>query len=229
MNFLTLDVFLILFIGMGPVKVLLLYIAATKDASPEVQRKVALKAIMTAVVVGIVLLLAGVVFMKLLHFSRGALTIAGGIILLLLALNIVLSPAKKEDHEAAPDEATLMSMAVYPLGIPMLLNPIGIVALTVFSAEATKIVDLAVLLGMLLVVAAIDFGVFLVSHRLDNWLTHERILVMEKVLGILLAALAVQLILVGLADVGVITLSGRSTGAWATERKDRSVGGNDDE
>jgi multiple antibiotic resistance protein len=90
----------------------------------------------------------------------------------------------------------------------MLLNPIGIVALTVFSAEATNIVDLAVLLGMLLVVAAIDFGVFLVSHRLDNWLTHERILVMEKVLGILLAALAVQLILVGLADVGVITLSG---------------------
>jgi multiple antibiotic resistance protein len=208
MNFLTLDVFLILFIGMGPVKVLLLYIAATKDASPEVQRKVALKAIMTAVVVGIVLLLAGVVFMKLLHFSRGALTIAGGIILLLLALNIVLSPAKKEDHGAAPDEATLMSMAVYPLGIPMLLNPIGIVALTVFSAEATNIVDLAVLLGMLLVVAAIDFGVFLVSHRLDNWLTHERILVMEKVLGILLAALAVQLILAGLADVGVITLSG---------------------
>jgi MarC family membrane protein len=208
MNFLTLDVFLILFIGMGPVKVLLLYIAATKDASPEVQRKVARKAIMTAVVVGIVLLLAGVVFMKLLHFSRGALTIAGGIILLLLALNIVLSPAKKEDHDSAPDESTLMSMAVYPLGIPMLLNPIGIVALTVFSAEAQTVVDLAVLLGMLLVVAAIDFGVFLASHRLDNWLTHERILVMEKVLGILLAALAVQLILAGLADVGVLTLSG---------------------
>lgn len=208
MNFLTLDVFLILFIGMGPVKVLLLYIAATKDASPELQRKVAVKAVMTAVAVGIVLLLAGVVFMKLLHFSRGALTIAGGIILLLLALNIVLSPAKKEDHDAAPDEATLMSMAVYPLGIPMLLNPIGIVALTVFSAEATKLGELAVLLGMLLVVAAIDFGVFLVSHRLDNWLTHERILVMEKVLGILLAALAVQLILTGLADVGAITLSG---------------------
>ncbi len=208
MNFLTLDVFLIIFIGMGPVKVLLLYIAATKDASPELQRKVARKAIMTAIVVGIVLLVAGVVFMKLLHFSRGALTIAGGLILLILALNIVLSPAQKEDHDAAPDEGALMSMAVYPLGIPMLLNPIGIVALTVFSAEAQTVVDLAVLLGMLLVVAIIDFGAFLASHRLDNWLTHERILVMEKVLGILLAALAVQLILAGLADVGVITLSG---------------------
>lgn len=208
MSFLTIDVFLIIFIGMGPVKVLLLYIAATKDASPEVQRKVALKAVMTAVAVGIVLLLAGVVFMKLLHFSRGALTIAGGLILLLLALNIVLSPAKKEEPGAAADEATLMSMAVYPLGIPMLLNPIGIVALTVFSAEAQTVVDLAIILGMLLVVAVIDYGVFLVSHRLDNWLTHERILVMEKLLGIMLAALAVQLILTGLADVGVITLSG---------------------
>ena len=52
MNFLTIDVFLIIFIGMGPVKVLLLYIAATKDASREVQRKIALKAIMTAAVVG---------------------------------------------------------------------------------------------------------------------------------------------------------------------------------
>jgi small neutral amino acid transporter SnatA (MarC family) len=208
MEFLTIDVFLILFIGMGPIKVLLLYVAATKDASKELQRKVAVKAVTTATTVGIVLLVAGVVFMKVLHFSRGALTIAGGIILLLLALSIVLSPAKKEDHEAAPDEETLMTMAAYPLGIPMLLNPIGIVALTVFSAEAQKLTQFAVLLGMLLVVAAIDLGVFLLSHRLDNWLTHDRILVMEKVLGILLAALAVQLILAGLADVGVITLAG---------------------
>ena len=208
MEFLTIDVFLILLIGMGPIKVLVLYVAATKDASKEIQRKVAVKAITTATTVGIVLLIAGVVFMKVLHFSQGALTIAGGLILLLLALSIVLSPAKKEDHEAAPDEDTLMSMAVYPLGIPMLLNPIGIVALTVFSAEAQNLTQLAVLLGMLLVVAAIDLGVFLVSHRLDNWLTHDRILVMEKALGILLAALAVQLILNGLADVGVVTLTG---------------------
>jgi multiple antibiotic resistance protein len=208
MEFLTIDVFLILFIGMGPIKVLLLYVAATKDATKELQRKVAVKAVTTAAMVGIVLLFAGVIFMRLLHFSRGALTIAGGLILILLALNIVLSPGKKEEHEAAPDEDTLLSMAVYPLGIPMLLNPIGIVALTVFSAESQNLTQLAVLLGMLLVVAAIDLGVFLVSHKLDKVLTHDRILIMEKVLGILLAALAVQLILAGLADVGVVTLSG---------------------
>ena len=204
----TLDIFLILFIGMGPVKALLVYLAATKNADAELQRKVARKAVLTATVVGILLLVAGAIFMKILHFSQGALTIAGGLILLLLALNMVLSPAKKEEHGAAPDEATLMSMAIYPLGIPLLLNPIGIVALTVFSAEAQTLVDLAVLLGMLLVVAVLDLGIFAISHRLDKYLTDERILVLEKLLGILLAALAVQLILAGLADVGVVTLSG---------------------
>lgn len=208
MGFLTIDVFLIIFIGMGPIKALLVYLGATKDASAALQRKVAQKAILTATVVGILLLVAGALFMRILHFSQGALTVAGGLILLLLALNIVLSPAQKEEHGAAPDEATLMSMAVYPLGIPLLLNPIGIVALTVFSAEAQSVADMAVILGMMLVVAAIDSGVFLVSHKLDRFLTYERILVLEKLLGILLAALAVQLILNGLAAVGVLTLTG---------------------
>ena len=208
MNFLTIDVFLVLFIGMGPVKALLVYLAATQGASAEMQRKVARKAIMTATVVGILLLVAGAAFMRILHFSQGALTVAGGLILLLLALNMVLSPAQKEEHGAAPDEAALMSLAIYPLGIPLLLNPIGIVALTVFSGEAQTPLDLAVLLGMLLVVAVLDLLIFAVAHRLDRFLTYERILVLEKLLGILLAALAVQLILNGLADVGVLTLSG---------------------
>ena len=86
----------------------------------------------------------------------------------------------------------------------------GIVALTVFSAEAQTIVDLGVILGMLLVVAIIDYGVFLVSHRLDNWLTHERILVMEKLLGIMLAALAV-LVASALAAIVVRRVGGHGT------------------
>jgi MarC family membrane protein len=208
MAFLSIDVFLIIFIGMGPIKALLAYLAMTQEVSTELQRKVARKAVFTATIVGILLLLAGALFMRILHFSRGALTVAGGLILLLLALNIVLSPAKKEEHEAAPSEEALMSRAIYPLAIPLLLNPIGIVGLTVFSAESQTLIDLGVILGMLLVVAAFDYGVFVVAHRLDKYLTHERILVLEKLLGIMLAALAVQLILNGLADVGVLTLSG---------------------
>ena len=86
----------------------------------------------------------------------------------------------------------------------------GIVALTVFSAQTQgNFLFGGVIALMILVVAVIDFGIFMVSHRLDKHLTHERILVLEKLLGILLAALAVQMVLNGLAELGIITRSGR--------------------
>ena len=202
------DIFLVIFIGMGPVKVLLVYLAATKDAPVELQRKVARKTIVTATAIAFLLLVAGAFFMRILHFSTGALTIAGGLILVILALNLVLSKPEPADAAGTADEQTLMSMAIYPLGIPLLLNPVGIVALTVLSGEAQDLLKLAILGGMVLLVALIDYGIFVLGHRLDNVLTHERVLVLEKLLGILLAALAVQMILNGLAEVGAITLTG---------------------
>lgn len=202
------EIFLSIFIGMGPIKVLLVYLGATQGVSKELQRKVAQKTVMTATAIAILLLVAGAIFMQILHFTTGALNIAGGLILLILALNIVLAPVKKEEHSAAPDEKTLMSMAIYPLGMPLLLNPVGIVSLTIFSAETQDLVQLGIITVIVLVVAAIDFGAFLVSHRLDKYLTHERITLLEKLLGILLAALAVQMILNGLAELGIITMTG---------------------
>ena len=202
------ELFLTIFIGMGPVKVLLVYIAATMGVDKGVQRRVARKAILTATVVALLLLVAGALFMKILHFTTGSLNIAGGLILLILALNMVLSPAKKEEPGAVPNEEALMSMAIYPMGIPLLLNPVGIVSLTVFSAETQDFLHLGIIAGMVLLVAAIDQGIFMVSHRLDKYLIHERVIVLEKLLGILLAALAVQMVLNGLAELGIITMSG---------------------
>ncbi|MCO5189684.1 MAG: hypothetical protein M9928_02300 [Anaerolineae bacterium] len=135
------DIFIIVFIGMGPIKVLLVFIGATRGADAAVRRRVAQKAVVTAVVVGLLLLVAGSFFKQILHFSTGALTIAGGLILLILALSIVLSKSEKEEQGATPDEAALMSMAIYPIGIPLLLNPVGIVALTVFSAETQRAIE----------------------------------------------------------------------------------------
>ena len=202
------DTFITIFIGMGPIKVLLVYLAVTRDAGRDLQRRVARKTVTTATAVGLILLVAGVLFMKILHFTTSALTIAGGLILLLLALHMVMSKPAEKEQGASPSEAALMGMAIYPMGVPLLLNPIGIVSLTVFSADTEKLVQLGIIAAMVLAVAALDFAIFLFSYRLDNVLTKERIIVAEKLLGILLAALAVQMMLDGLAEMGVITLNG---------------------
>ena len=112
-----LDVFLLVFIGMGPLKVLVIYISLTKEFSTELRRKVAQKMVFTATIVAIVLLVAGVLIMKLLHFTTGALSIAGGLILLLLALSMVLGTTEKKEHEGPLSEEDVMSMAIYPLSI----------------------------------------------------------------------------------------------------------------
>ena len=201
-----LDVFLLVFIGMGPLKVLVVYIALTKEFSTELRRKVAQKMVLTATIVAIVLLVAGVLIMKLLHFTTGALSIAGGLILLLLALSMVLGSAEKKEQDEPVSEEAVMSMAIYPLAIPLLLNPVGIVTLTVFSAESQGLLQIGALIIMVLIVAAIDFGVFLISHRLYKNVSAERIMVTEKLLGIFLAALAVQLMVDGLVDLHIIAV-----------------------
>ncbi len=200
------DLFLLVFIGMGPLKVLVVYIALTKELSTGQRRRVAQRMVLTVTIIAIVLLVAGVLIMKILHFTTGALSIAGGLILLLLALSMVLGTDEKKDHEGPMSEEEIMSMAIYPLAIPLLLNPVGIVTLTVFSAESQGLIQLGVLIIMVLIVAAIDLGVFLISPRLYKNVSTERIMVTEKLLGIFLAALAVQLMINGLAELHIITV-----------------------
>ena len=100
-----------------------------------------------------------------------------------------------------------MSMAIYPLAIPLLLNPVGIVTLTVFSAESQTLLQLGALIILVLIVAAIDLGVFFISPRLFKHFSQERIMVTEKLLGIFLAALAVQLIVDGLVELHIISVA----------------------
>jgi multiple antibiotic resistance protein len=87
-----------------------------------------------------------------------------------------------------------------------LLNPAGIVVLVTLSAEAGSIAVLAAAVGLLAVVLALDVVVFRWAVQVGSKLDASRMLVTEKVFGFLLAALAVQLALDGLSDVGAIHL-----------------------
>lgn len=203
------DAFFVVFIGMGPLKALVAYLSATHGASEDVQKRVARKMVLVALILAVGIVLLGVALMQILHFSIGSLRIAGGIILLLLSIKMVIGGRGHGESadEGLVDEAELMRQAISPLAIPLLLNPIGIVSFTVFSVQVTEVVAFGILMAMILVVAVVDYLILANAHRADNVLTEERIMVAEKILGIFLAALSVQLILNGLAEVGAITLS----------------------
>ena len=92
------------------------------------------------------------------------------------------------------------------MGIPLILNPAGISAAIIFSAEAATFEDLGVLVGVVLAIAILDIEVLWLARPIGTRIPPEGIIVLEQVLGVLLAAVAVELIAIGLGQLGIIDL-----------------------
>ena len=198
----VIDTFLLLLIGIGPKLALVPFVEITAGLDPPVRARVLRKMLTTAGTVAVILMVLGELLRALLHFTIGSLSIAGGVILLVLAVWMVLGPPDSGGHSVVGKDP--MQLALFPLAVPYLLNPVGIVALMTISAEAKSVSVFAVELGILAFVLLLDVVVFRWANRVSDRLDENRMLVTEKVFGFLIAAIAVQLVLDGLVSVGII-------------------------
>ena len=202
--YLVFDLFLLLLIGMGPKIALVPFLEATQGMEAETQRKIANTMVRTAVGTALLLAVLGWFLMRLLHFTPGAANVAGGIVLLLISLAMVASPAKKHDPNAESGNQDPQKMAIYPLAVPYLLNPAGIAALVIISDNIDSLLLGAIVIGIVLLVGLIDFAVFRNMDKLSKHLDPSRLVITEVVFGVLLTALAVQLMVDGLTALGII-------------------------
>jgi small neutral amino acid transporter SnatA (MarC family) len=202
----VIDIFLLLLIGVGPKIALVPFLDLTADMPAATKGRVVRKMLTTASAVAVLLLVLGGFLTRLLHFSAGALCVSSGIILLIIAVSMVLGPAGSDADDSRLTGKDPMRLAVFPLAVPYLLNPAGIVVLVTASAEAGSFGVFAIVVGALAIVIVLDAAVFRWANRVSKHLNENRMLVTEKVFGFLLAALAVQLALDGLSDLGVIHL-----------------------
>ena len=198
----AIDTFLVLLIGVGPKLALVPFLEITAALDPATKRQVQRKMLTTAATVAVALMVLGELLRALLHFTIGSLSIAGGVILLVLAVWMVLAPRADDSHRDTGKDP--MQLAQFPLAVPYLLNPVGIVGLITISAEAKSLSVFALELGILAIVLLFDVVVFRWANRVSEKLDENRMLVTEKVFGFLIAAIAVQLVLDGLAQVGII-------------------------
>ena len=200
------DIFFMLLATMGPIKVSIVFAEKTRDLETAVRRKIAIKAVGVATAVGLLFILAGKYMMDFFHFSIAALSLAGGLILLIFAIRMVLTEGKSH-HTEPYSENDAMDMAIYPFGVPMMASPVGMVVLTVLSVNATA--TGATLLGetaVLLAVMAINLTVLLLEGKIVNLIDRGVLQVAERVLGILLAALAMQMLIAGFQELGLIAI-----------------------
>ncbi len=206
---LALRAFATFFATVGPVDVAAFYAALTAHAAPRHRRQMAIKGTGIATVLLLAFVLVGELLLRWLGITLAAMRAAGGILLLLLAIDMVFArpeamskPTFAETSEAKGRD----DISVFPLATPLIAGPAALGAAVLLAAEArdSSIAELAVI-GALLVVMALQLGLLLVAARLHAFLGITGQNVISRIVGILLAALAVQFIFDGIRNGGLVS------------------------
>jgi multiple antibiotic resistance protein len=189
-----------LLIVVDPVGLVPAFLAVTDGLSATFRRQVALRACMVAGAILIGAALIGDWLLRQLGITLPAFRIAGGLLLFAVAFEMVFGLRVRraaQDAEAAVEER-LHYMAAFPLAIPLMAGPGAITATILLAGQAAyRPAWLAVLLGVVVVLMAACLMAFLAAGRLGKLLGVSGSAVMSRLLGVILAALAVQYVVDG--------------------------------
>lgn len=196
------------FATIGPIEAAVLFATLTPHASASERRLIALRA--TSIATGILAIstLAGGPLLRQLGVSIPALQTAGGIILLVIAIEMVFARPTSAFRLTPPEGAeaqTKDDVAVFPLATPLLAGPGAMSAGILLAANADgDAVLLSMTMAALLAVMALTLALLLAAHQVSRLLgiTAQRVLM--RVFGILLAAIAVQAMFNGLGGSGLL-------------------------
>ena len=195
-----LTAFVMLIVVINPVAVAPIFAALTKGMEARERRSVLQRALLTAFSVALFFLLAGRAFLSYLGVTMHAFTVAGGILLFMIALPMLFgqrsnlqSPESGEHGKEGED------VAIFPLGIPMLAGPGTIATVLVLATQADDdIWRLGALAATLGCIYLISWPILHASDWLIARLGDGKVSIITRVLGIILAALAVQYVFNGI-------------------------------
>ncbi len=190
-----------LFAIMSPIANLPIFLSLTGGSTPAERRAVALTAGMTAAAGGAVTLLAGDAVLRLFGIDVDDFRVAGGLLILLIAISMVRGGQSGIHHGSDEEKEHFEgrdSPGVYPLGVPMLIGPGSISTLVVFRAQAGAAKEAIALWAALAVVVALLTATFLGGSWLARRLGRASVTIMGRIMGMILAAIAVEMIATGL-------------------------------
>ena len=182
------EVFVTLFVIMDPVGTIPIFLALNRGRSAATLHRAAWQAVAVSFAVIVAFAFFGRQILGYLHISLPALQAAGGLLLLLVALELLTG--KEQEATAAAD----VNVALVPLGTPMLAGPGAIVATMVFSQRVHELASFAaVALGVVLVHVALWLAMRF-STPILRLIRDGGVMLVSRISGLLLSAIAVQLV-----------------------------------
>ncbi len=197
--------FVTFIVTVDPFGVAPLFVGLTANASAVERRRLAVRGVVIGSIILIVFALVGEPLLRALGIGLPAFRIAGGILLLLLAIDMVMARQSGLRATTEGEDAETQArndIAVFPLGIPLIAGPGAITAVVLLFGQARgDIAEQGAVIGVLLAVLMLTLVCLLLAGQLMRLLGITGINVISRVAGIITAALAVQFIIDGLQAV----------------------------
>jgi multiple antibiotic resistance protein len=195
-----------LFVIVDPIATVPAFLAMTPTETP--QQRIGMARLACGVVAGVLLVFAflGNWIFKILGITLPAFQIAGSVVLLIVALDMLRA---RRSRVQETDEETVAGtekedIAITPLAVPMLAGPGAITTVILLHGQAKDVAQLVALCGCILVIAFVSYGILRVSTHGARWLNPIAMKITTRIMGLLLAAVACQFALNALRDLKVI-------------------------
>lgn len=198
---LYISAFLTLFVVIDPPGCAPIYAGLTKGASATHRRAMAIRAVLVATTILVVFALFGQQLLRALGISLDSFRIAGGIMLFLIALEMVFEKRTQRREERAQkviDDDEIEDVSIFPMAMPMIAGPGSIAAIMLLWSQNPTVEERLVVGGAALTVLILTLIALIAAGPMMRLLGAKIEAVITRLLGVLLAALSVQFVVDGL-------------------------------
>jgi multiple antibiotic resistance protein len=183
---------LLLFLILDPLGNIPVFLSLLRDLPPKRQRVVLARELLIALVVLILFLWCGKYALELMHLRQESVSIAGGIVLFLIGIRMIFPPAEGLMGEIPDGEPFIV-----PMAIPLVAGPSGMAAVILMgSNDPSRLGDWSL---ALLIAWAATAAILFSATYLYKWLGQRALVAVERLMGMLLVAISVQMLMDGIA------------------------------
>lgn len=195
------NAFVTILVTIDPPGLAPLYLAVTRGMSKEQRAQVSIRASVIAFFILALFALVGAAVLSILGITLAAFRVAGGLLLFFIAFEMVFerrNERKEKTAETAITKDHMRNIAAFPLAIPLIAGPGAISAIVLLSGQMPGATGQASLLGIIFACIALTYVVFRLADRIDGLLGETGRSILTRLLGVILAALAVQFVADGI-------------------------------
>lgn len=191
--------FVVLWAVIDPIGSVPVYLTKTIGLSVEDRRKIAAKAVLIASGILLFFLIAGQFLLEAMQIPLSAFQIAGGLVLFLFALTMIFGESKPEQEIRL--SSSLSELAVYPLAVPSIASPGAMMAVVLLTDNhRVSFTDQFITTLIMFTVLFITYLLFIAANQIQRWIGNTGAAIVSRVMGLILAAVAVNNVLLGIKE-----------------------------